>query len=155
MIQRPQTLFYLAMLAISVMLLFSDTVFYTATNGDTESVSVEYNETELIAADGSSKEKNTLLVGFLGAIGVLAFVSMIMFKNRKLQTLLSGFNFLFILGLIVVMYLNSLNIKFFEQGESSFTFYALLPMSYLFFNFLAMRGVKKDEKLIRSMDRLR
>ncbi|NNJ54705.1 MAG: DUF4293 domain-containing protein [Bacteroidia bacterium] len=155
MIQRPQTLFYLAMLAISVMLIFSDTVFYTASDGNTSSVSVEYDETELIASDGSSKEQNTLLVGFLGAIGILALIAMVMFKNRKLQTLLSGFNYLFILGMIVVMYLNSLNIKFFENGESSFTFYALLPLSYIFFNFLAMKGVRKDEKLIRSMDRLR
>ncbi|MBT8326538.1 MAG: DUF4293 domain-containing protein, partial [Bacteroidia bacterium] len=115
----------------------------------------EYDETELIASDGSSKEQNTLLVGFLGAIGILALIAMVMFKNRKLQTLLSGFNYLFILGMIVVMYLNSLNIKFFENGESSFTFYALLPLSYIFFNFLAMKGVRKDEKLIRSMDRLR
>ncbi|MFT4599459.1 MAG: hypothetical protein ACI9WM_001713, partial [Arenicella sp.] len=40
-------------------------------------------------------------------------------------------------------------------GHQSFTLLALLPMSLLFFNFLAIKGVKKDEKLIRSMDRIR
>jgi len=94
MIQRPQTLFYLALVAICLMLLFSDIVFYTATNQtQTETFNVEYDETEILAKDGTSKEQNTLLMSFIGAVGILAMVAMLMFKNRKLQTLLSGFNF--------------------------------------------------------------
>ena len=155
MIQRPQTLFYLAIIAISLMLMFSDTVFYTANNNLNESVNVEYDETELIASDGTSKEPNTYLFAFLGVIGILAFISLLMFKNRKLQVLLSSFNFLFILGMIVVMYLYSINMQFFNTGTSTYTFYALLPLSLIFFNYLAIRGVRKDEQLIRSMDRLR
>lgn len=155
MIQRPQTLFYLAIVAICVMLIFSNTVYYKTSDSNNNSVSVEYDETELSSADGSSKELNTWIVSFLSGIAVLAGVALLMFKNRKLQSLLSAFNYLFILGLIVMMYMYSLNMDYFEGGTTGITFTALMPIALIFFNFLAMRGVKKDELLIRSMDRLR
>jgi hypothetical protein len=70
--------------------------------------------------------------------------------------LISSINYLLILGLIIMMYMYSIRIDYFEgSGNQSFTFYALLPLALLFFNFLAIRGVKKDERLIRSIDRLR
>lgn len=155
MIQRPQTLFYLAIVAICLMLIFSNTVFYRTTGEEGTKVSVEYDETELISKDNASKEANTWLVSFLVGVAVLAVVSLVMFKNRKLQNLLSAFNYLFILGLVVMMYMYSMNMDYFNSGTSGFTFSALMPLALLFFNFLAMRGVKKDELLIRSMDRLR
>jgi len=155
MIQRPQTLFYLAIVAICLMLIFSNTVFYSTESTEGDKVSVEYDETELVSKDQASKETNTWLVSFLIGITILASVALVMYKNRKLQNLLSAFNYLFILGLVVMMYMYSINIEYFNSGTSGFTFSALMPIALLFFNFLAMRGVKKDELLIRSMDRLR
>ncbi len=160
MLQRPQTLFFLAIVGICVMLMFSDTVFYTAENTTTkEKYSIEYDQTEMTAADGTAKEGNTWLVSFAAAIAALSLASLLAFKNRKLQALLSSFNFLFILGLIVMMYMYSIHMSYFEglnaDVASSFTFAALLPLALLLCNFLALRGIKKDEQLIRSMDRLR
>ncbi|MDB4107312.1 DUF4293 domain-containing protein [Bacteroidia bacterium] len=158
MIQRPQTLFFLAITAICFMLLFSDTVFYKAENiATSEKYNIEYDETEIIALDGGTKESNSWIISFAAAIGVLSLISLLLFKNRKLQLLLSSFNYLFILGLIVMMYMYSLNMEYFEgqKSEATFTFMALLPMALLFLNFLSARGVSKDEQLIRSMDRLR
>lgn len=140
------------------MMMFSDTVFYTAENNVTkEKYNVEYDETEMIAADGTAKEANSPLVSFAAAIAVLSLVTLFSFKNRKLQTLLTSFNFLFILGLIVMMYMFSLNMDYFEGQDAarSHTFAALLPLALIFFNFLALRGIQKDERLVRSMDRLR
>ncbi len=156
MIQRPQTLYFLAMIAICVMLLFTDTVFYSAESNNADGkFTVEYDETEITAEDGTSKESNIYLSMFLGAVGFLALASLVVFKNRKLQTLLSGFNYLFILGLIVMMYMYSINMNYFQDGTSSFTFFSAIPVALLILNFLAMRNIKKDEQLIRSMDRLR
>ncbi|MGB1039087.1 MAG: DUF4293 domain-containing protein [Bacteroidia bacterium] len=157
MIQRPQTLFFIAVTAICIMMMFSDTVFYNSTNPATgEQFAVEYDETGIMASDGESKEKNTWIFSFIAAIGILSVVSVLMFKNRKLQLLLSSFNYLFILGLIVMMYMYSIHMDYFEgAGDSSFTFYAILPMALIILNYLGAKGVRKDEQLIRSMDRLR
>lgn len=156
MIQRPQTVFLLAVVAICIMLIFSDLVYYKTQNSDkTESVNVEYDETEIIASDGTSKNQNTVIVYLLSGIGILALISVFLFRNRKLQVQLSAFNFVFILALVIMMYLGSYGVDYFKNGTEVLTFYALIPLALLFFNFLAMRSVKKDENLIRSMDRLR
>lgn len=157
MIQRPQTLFLLAVIAICIMLMFSNSIFFTADNIDTgEKIEVEFDETKIYASDGSSQESNTYLIAIAAGIAVLSMTSILLFKNRKMQTLVSSINYLLILGLIIMMYLYSLGIEYFNgAGNQSFTLLALLPMSLLFFNFLAIKGVKKDEKLIRSMDRIR
>lgn len=156
MIQRPQSLYLCALLVICLMLILGDIVYFKASNSDkSESVNIEYDETELIAADGTSKQQNTLLISLLASIGAIATIAIFLFKNRKMQILLSSVNYLFILGLILIMYMASYRIGFFEQGTEGLTFYALMPVALLFFNFLAIRGITKDEKLIRSMDRLR
>ena len=154
MIQRPQTLFFLAITALCLMLLFGDIVFYTANKTETQQTfSVEYDETEMIAADGTAKQNNTFLIGFAGGIAILSLVSIILFKNRTQQKLVSSINYLLILGFIVCMYLYSINMNY--EGETTFTLAALMPMGLMFLNFLGIRGIKKDENLIRSMDRLR
>ncbi|MEY2924268.1 MAG: hypothetical protein RLZZ337_816, partial [Bacteroidota bacterium] len=103
MIQRPQTLFYLAIIAICLMLIFSNTVYYKTSNAANNSVEVEFDETTLHSEDATSKEKNTWIISFLAGIAILAGVALMMYKNRKLQSLLSAFNYLFVLGLIVMM----------------------------------------------------
>jgi hypothetical protein len=137
--------------------MFSNTVFFIAENTATgEKIEVEFDETKIYASDGSSHESNTYLVAIAAGIAALSIASILLFKNRKMQTLVSSINYLLILGLIIMMYLYSLGIEYFSgAGNQSFTLLALLPMSLLFFNFLAIKGVKKDEKLIRSMDRIR
>jgi hypothetical protein len=157
MIQRPQTLFFLAIIAICIMLAFSDTAYFEGENKSTnQKVSVEYDETKMVAAEGSTTESNTYLLSFVFAIASLGLAGLLLFKNRKIQLVLTSVNYLLIVGLIIMMYMYSLRINYFEDsGSQSFTFSALLPVALLFFNFLAMKGVKKDERLIRSMDRLR
>ena len=154
MIQRPQTLFFIAISAICLMLMFSDIVFYTAENTATQEIfSVEYDETEMIASDGTAKETNLFLMSFAGAIAVFSLVSIFLFKNRTRQKLVSSLNYLLILGFIISMYLYSINMDY--EGETTYTIAALIPMALMFLNFLGLKGIKKDEKLIRSMDRLR
>lgn len=158
MIQRPQTLFFLAISFVCLMLMFSDTTFYITKNTETdESCLVEYDETLMKAVDGESKEDNTWISLFAAVVGGLSFLSIFLFKNRKLQLLLASFNYLFILGIIVMMYMYSLNMDYFNasKAESTYTFYALIPLALILLNFFAARGIRKDEQLIRSMDRLR
>ncbi|MBR9860449.1 DUF4293 domain-containing protein [bacterium] len=156
MIQRPQTLYFLAIVAMVLMMCFSDIIFYEVSSEKTDAnVEVMYNQT-VINADGDSEAKtNSLLLFFIGSIGLIALVAMLMFKSRKMQVTLSGFNALFILASLYFMYRYSLGMDYFEQGEGNLTFSALLPFALLLFNIFAMMRIRKDEKLVRSMDRIR
>lgn len=100
---------------------------------------------------------NSYLIYALGAVGLLAFLALFLYKNRKLQLLLCGFNYLMMAGSGVLMY------YYIIHGEASILVQSNASLHYTFFiallfpimNFLAMRGIFSDERLIRSMDRLR
>ena len=83
-------------------------------------------------------------------IGVLAFITIFLFKDRKLQLKLCYLGIFLSLVLLTLYVLEMLN---FEEGTIAFwvIFYAGILISYIF----AARGINKDQKLIKSMDRLR
>jgi len=91
------------------------------------------------------------LIPAMGSV-VVAFLSLIiifLFKKRNFQTKLSSFLMLIIIG-IIAYFIYSFGIKLFYKEWS---FY-LLPLALVFL-FLARKSVIKDEKLIKSVDRLR
>jgi len=91
---------------------------------------------------------------------LLAFVSIFLFKKRRLQLRLTILNLFLSIGLIVLQYF------LIQQTETSLivaemldtaTYLpaAFIPIPMVVLLFLAARGIRKDEKLIRSLDRLR
>jgi len=99
-----------------------------------------------------------LIILFAGA-GLLALIAIFMFKNRSLQVNLSRVSFIgaiigFVLGLILFF-----NDGIVESGENlpdpTDGLGTALPILAGIFLLLAMRAINKDEKLVRSSDRLR
>lgn len=90
------------------------------------------------------------------AIGLLALICLFLFKNRKLQFKLSIFGLIFSTGFLFLEYFMVEEFKK-EHGimTGSYELGALLPILMIVFFFLAARGIYRDEKLIKSMDRLR
>lgn len=91
-----------------------------------------------------------LLLVLSVAVALLAVVSIFLFKNRKLQMRLS------LAGLVaqlVVLFLYIQQTATFTEGTYTLTsiFSFVMPVFFI----LAILGIRKDEKLIKSMDRLR
>jgi peptidoglycan/LPS O-acetylase OafA/YrhL len=84
------------------------------------------------------------------AIGVLALITIFLFKNRSLQTKLC------ILGIVleaVLVFLYYRETSNFTKGTYSLT--ALLHVIILLAFILAARGIGKDSKLLKESNRLR
>lgn len=81
--------------------------------------------------------------------GLVALISIFLFKNRKLQLNLVRFATLSSLGAIASLFL----IQPWEHIVKLWPFY-LLPVGLVLL-ILAIRGIKSDEKLVKSLDRLR
>jgi hypothetical protein len=82
--------------------------------------------------------------------GGLAFANIFLFKNRKLQLRLC------FLGIFITLAL--LTLYFLEMGNfynGNIALWAIFYFAVLIFFILAARGISRDQKLIRSMDRLR
>lgn len=103
-------------------------------------------------------EYSYLLAVLAIAIVALPLVAIFMFKNRKLQTNLSILAIVFNIG-FVAFYL--MGIESFKSAHippvtsSAFGVASFMPIASVIFQLLAISGIRKDQKLVKSLDRLR
>ena len=86
------------------------------------------------------------------AIIVTGLVNIFNYKNRRLQVRITLLLILLSLVNIVLYYLET---KKFLPAEGTFDLTAVLALAIPVFLVLAARGIIKDEKLVKSADRLR
>ena len=137
MIQRIQSLYLLIAAIISGGLSF---IFYLWEN---------VKEVLIFAKD------NMLFFSLFMVSAVLALITIFLFKNRQLQFVLGRVNIilnLILLGLFVYRSL-SLSGEISEVSEKGIGM--LLPVFSIVFLVLANKAIKKDEDLVKSVDRLR
>lgn len=91
-----------------------------------------------------------LLLVLSVAVALLAVVSIFLFKNRKLQMRLA---LAAMLLQLVVLFLYIQQTAAFLEGTYTLTSVVSFAVPVLLI--LAVLGIRKDEKLIKSMDRLR
>ena len=150
MIQRIQSL-YLLLAAIIQVLFATGTYFTYKISDDSDFVtgSGSFNST----GEKTSGDMKTLILGL--GISLLALISIFLYKSRKQQMKISRIGGLLTMAEIVFIVISYFNTT--EIAESGFSFgyvIFILPISTLFF-FLAAKAIKKDDELIRSVDRIR
>jgi glycerol-3-phosphate acyltransferase PlsY len=95
-------------------------------------------------------QSHFLLLILAVAVALISLVAIFLFKNRKQQIQLTLFALLVQLGAIAFYIVQ---ITKFATGNSSLT--SVFTFGAPVFLILAFLGIRKDEKLIKSMDRLR
>lgn len=87
-----------------------------------------------------------------GLITTVSIISIFLFSNRKLQVKIIAVAILLSVALIgLAIYAIVLH----QKDQYQFGPAVIIPVFVLVFNFLAYKGVKHDEHLVKSMDRLR
>ena len=164
MIQRVQTLFLLGVI-ISMALIV---IFPIWEKADTEAgvkyaIDAFYVQEFQKAEDGSDlwelEESKPIfyLAGLGGVVCLVALFSIFQFKKRTMQIKLGALNAFLMMAFIAIA------TYFIYEGENKiglniggdFKTGYFLPLAAMILNSLANRFVKKDEKLIRSVDRIR
>ncbi len=98
---------------------------------------------------------STPLAILFGIILIIGLISIFLFKNRMLQMRLSIFNIVLMLGSIGLTYYY-IYIAFNELNTTvHYSFAAIFPLISAILTYLAFRAIKKDEKLVKSLDRIR
>lgn len=170
MIQRIQSVFLLVVAALMIVCLFvpiwekvneisGEKVVLNAFSLTHYSLKVKPND---LTFNENVKYKvnikNTPLINVNALISALiAFYSIFKFKKRPLQLKLGMFNTVLISGVLGLMfyYQNAANNMFDTETYGQFKIGLFLPPIAILFNLLANRYIRKDEKLVRSVDRLR
>jgi peptidoglycan/LPS O-acetylase OafA/YrhL len=101
--------------------------------------------------------ESLLLFALIILTCILAFVTIFLYKNRKSQ---KNFALLGMLLSIAIIALEYFKVEDYKKGllniaTGSWQFGALMPVLMVIFFFLAYQGIRNDEKMIKSLDRLR
>ena len=139
MLQRFQTL-WLLLAAIFAFLTFK-LPFYSGSKIVKDVIQPD------VRLDASSQ---ILILILTGAVILCCFIAVFLYKDRKKQLTLTIINFILSIILLVLYFLQ---IQKFQTGIISLS--CLFTLAIPIFLFLAARGIWKDEKLIKSLDRLR
>lgn len=98
------------------------------------------------------------LLVIAGFMTVLPLVAIFFFMDRKRQRQIATLSIIASAAFAVTLFIKIANINGSNPGIMSQQYGvlgALLPVVSIVFLILAVRGIKSDEKLIRSVDRLR
>jgi len=136
MIQRIQTIYLLISAGISAGLTFVFHLWKTV------------NDVLVFAKD------NMLFFGLFLGSAALALIAIFMYKNRKSQFVLGRLNIILNFILLGLFVYHSLNLSG-ETLVSEKGIGILLPIFSIVFLVLANKAIKKDEDLVKSVDRLR
>lgn len=155
MIQRIQSVYLFLTTVLSILFLSGSFLSFINKSGDvykigfTDIVRITQGQTPEIIG------KIFPLTIIVILIAALSLITIFLFKKRMIQLLLSGIliGIISVLILVSFYYTYSVISKYDATMEPGIKM--ALPFLQLIFSILAFRGIKKDDKLVKSYDRLR
>jgi hypothetical protein len=155
MIQRIQTLYLLAIVILSafvILLPIADIINAI----DKLIYLVDFKGISLIQATGNTIESRTWALSSVAAvIPILALITIFSYKNRLKQIRLTVINMIFMIGFYVFLALYLWPACERLHADWHLRIIAIFPLINLILSYLAIGAIGKDEKLVKSLDRLR
>jgi hypothetical protein len=152
MIQRIQTIFLVLGLFIMALLILIPI-------GEVSVNEKIYSFTLLGIVDslsGQTVQSAWYLIVYLIIIILLQLVIIFSFKKRILQMQLSIVNIVLMVGFMIAgwLFIRTTS-KSMGDGIYSFHLMAIFPLISIFLNYLAYNAIKRDDALVKSVDRIR
>ena len=155
MIQRIQTVYLLLIVILSGITTFSP-LADLINKADNLIYLVDFNGISLIKPTGSIVESTIWgLISISALITIIALITIFNYKNRVKQIRLTVINMLFMICfyIFLMLYLWPACIRL--HADWHLRLASVLPLVNLVLSYLAIGGIGKDEKLVKSLDRLR
>jgi hypothetical protein len=149
MIQRIQSLWFLLAAAAAALMFFFPVIELSAEN----TLFIYSYESISIAGIDNLIQSGYIVAALLGIIGGLSLITIFLFKNRMLQMRICTFLILLILILAALISFFSLSGK--GNAPATMGLSAILPLIMMIFILMARRAVKRDDALVKSVDRIR
>jgi hypothetical protein len=163
MIQRKQSIYLFLIALTSALLLIADPLIYeyVPAQPPAENASykfeISYNKIDkIVPGEAAVSKPNSYMIYILSLLLVQSILSIFLFRNRKRQLMLCRLSYVLMFVLPLLVYLEINHIKTGVSGtEAGLLPGAFVPFLLPLFNLMAIRGIRADEELIRSMNRLR
>lgn len=139
MIQRIQSLYLLIVTILQTILFFSKQATFIISDGQEETLRIADMWPMAI---------------LMGVTALLAFITIFLYHHRITQIRITIFNGLLLLmlqGVVVYLLIRASGMT----QEASYSLNAIFPIVSAILSYLAIRGIGKDEAMIKALDRLR
>lgn len=154
MIQRVQSIYlFLALITILLTFVFEFAKIKTPDGVYMYDIYGVYFEGKLLEQPNMNVFQ--LILG--GITSVMTILTIGLFKSRNLQIKICRINFLLSVIFLVLVFVGEYEVINLagEEAETTYLIGTFLPAATIAFLFLALRGIKKDEDLVKSLERLR
>ena len=162
MIQRLQTLYLLIVIILSIVSLCSTIGLYNA-GGEPVAEFSNFTFNPIVEPFTQMQAAGPWALGvILIAVIAIAAFTIVIFHKRVLQMRLTIFNMILLVGYILTyafftwvyqQKLSEIQAPFLPEFQLKLN--AVYPLVSVILCFLAFRGIRRDEKLVRSLERIR
>ena len=155
MIQRIQSVYLLFATLVTGTLFFIPIAEFIGIEG--QIYVLKFQGLFVEAQDGMSFINKVIPLSLLISITtLLSLVTIFFYKRRILQIRLTTFNILLLIGLTILMaYYLYYPVVPVEIESKNPTYSIVLPLVSVVLSFMALKGIRKDEEIIKSYNRIR
>lgn len=164
MIQRIQSIYLLLTTALMAVFLFLPIAQFDTTDGiysftaqgisTVEAMTTPVQDSAAAVIQTSAPTWGVFVLGTV--IAVLSFITIFLYKNRPTQARICMINAFFLVTFYIVIFLSGYTFREdLSASNISWTAYIVMPFVALILDILAYKAINKDERLVRSLDRIR
>ncbi len=155
MLQRIQTVYLLAATVLMSLMLFLPLAEIAAEG--TGIYQVLSKGWYITGAETAELAMATWPVFILALVLALApLINLILYRTRKIQLRICIYSIILAFGLIgLIYYYFVVGFRQLDEPAYALRFSLVLPAIFIILIYLAFRGIRKDEILVRSLDRIR
>ncbi len=151
MIQRIQTIYLLLATVILALILFLP----IASMVDAQANSFSYLFYGVVDSSNTLVIIDYPLAIILCLIPFLNLITIFLYKSRILQMRICIFNILLMFGSLALIWFYSYEAENVLFVDTYFSYPVVFPLVAAILTFMAFRGIRKDEILVKSADRIR
>jgi hypothetical protein len=155
MIQRIQSVYLLAASVLMSVMLFQPLAEIAADGRGIYSV---WSRGWYLTGGGEDELAMATWPVFIlvGVLALLPLINIFLYRKRKLQLRISVYSIILAFGLIgLIYYYFVIGFRQLDDPDFAIRFPLLVPVIFIILIYLAFRGIRKDEILVRSLDRIR
>jgi hypothetical protein len=154
MIQRIQTI-YLLIGTFLLALLYSNPIAEIVVS-DTLYLTLWHYKIVSVNSELFTAQSTWPITVLLSVVIIIQVASIFLYRKRQLQIRLGIFSILLMFGLLGMIYFfTKYTLHTMDGVKSVFLWPVVCPMIAVILNYLAIKAIQKDEKLVRSYERIR
>jgi len=151
MLQRIQTIYLLVSTLFLSVFLFIPIFKFNSGNIIFDTISIES-----LSVNQQVTTINTFPLALLAIITIiLTIVTILLFKKRSLQMKFISYSIILLIGFYLLIAFYRFFVIDFEITSTTYSFSLIIPLISVILNYMAKRSIKKDDDLVKSVDRIR